>query len=152
MSAAEVRDVREVREVREVHVELLVGRRVVDADGRPLGAHDGHWTFTPGQRKGIGVSAPRPLYVLDTDPRTNTVVVGEREALARTRVTARGTLYADVARADAKLRYRSDAIAADVARTPRGFALHLDEPAYGVARGQAAVLYEGDAVVGCGLI
>jgi tRNA-specific 2-thiouridylase len=125
---------------------------IVDAAGSELGRHSGHWTFTPGQRKGIGVSSPRPLYVIDTNARMNTVVVGDHDSLARTHVSASGSLYVDVARADAKLRYRSDPVGARVARTPGGFSLELDEPAYGVARGQAAVLYEGDAVVGCGLI
>jgi tRNA-specific 2-thiouridylase len=125
---------------------------IVDADGAPLGTHAGHWAFTPGQRRGIGVSAPKPLYVIDTDPRTNTVVVGPHEQLARAHVEAAGALYVDVRRADAKLRYRSRAVGASVTRTPNGFALDLDEPAYGVARGQAAVLYEQDAVVGCGVI
>ena len=125
---------------------------IVDTSGATLGTHDGHWTFTPGQRKGIGISAAKPLYVLQSDPQTNTVVVGAREELARTHVTAAGSLYVDVERADAKLRYRSQAVGADVVRTSRGFELTLDEPAYGVASGQAAVLYEGNAVVGCGLI
>jgi tRNA-specific 2-thiouridylase len=125
---------------------------IVATDGTQLGTHEGHWTFTPGQRKGIGVSASKPLYVIDADPRTNTVVVGAHEDLARTRVTASGSLYLDVERAEAKLRYRSEPVGAQVTRTPGGFALELDEPAYGVARGQAAVLYEGDAVVGCGVI
>jgi tRNA-uridine 2-sulfurtransferase len=125
---------------------------VVDAAGRTLGTHDGFWRFTPGQRKGIGVSAPTPLYVIGSDAATNAVVVGPREALARRRIGATGRIYADVGRAAAKLRYRSPAVAADVTRTDRGFELLLDEPAYGVARGQAAVLYEGDAVVGCGTI
>ena len=125
---------------------------IVDTRGMQVGTHDGHWTFTPGQRKGIGVSAPKPLYVIDADARTNTVVVGEREALARTKVSATGSLYVDVDRADAKLRYRSEPVGAQVTRTPGGFSLDLDAPAYGVARGQAAVLYEGDAVVGCGVI
>jgi tRNA-uridine 2-sulfurtransferase len=125
---------------------------IVDSAGATLGTHDGHWTFTPGQRKGIGIAAAKPLYVLQSDPRTNTVVVGDRDELARTHVAATGSLYVDVVRADAKLRYRSQAVGADVARTPRGFELTLDEPSYGVAPGQAAVLYEGDAVVGCGLI
>jgi tRNA-uridine 2-sulfurtransferase len=58
----------------------------------------------------------------------------------------------DVDRADAKLRYRSAAVPATVSVRPGGFDLSLDEPAYGVARGQAAVLYDGDAVVGCGTI
>ena len=98
------------------------------------------------------MAAGRPLYVLGADPRTNTVRVGPRDALARRRVTAAGRLYVDVERADAKLRYRSEPVGATVTRKPGGFELELDEPAYGVARGQAAVLYEGDAVVGCGVI
>ena len=125
---------------------------VVDEAGAELGGHDGYWRFTPGQRKGIGVAAGRPLYVLGADPRTNTVRVGPRDALARRRVTAAGRLYVDVERADAKLRYRSPAVTARVTPRARGFELRLDEPAYGVARVQAAVLYEGDAVVGCGLV
>ncbi len=125
---------------------------IVDDRGRELGRHHGYWHFTPGQRRGLGVAASEPLYVLDTSPRANAVVVGPRAALARRRVTARGRLYADVERVAAKLRYRSPAVAATVSSTPHGFALALDEPAYGVARGQAAVLYDGDAVVGCGLV
>jgi tRNA-specific 2-thiouridylase len=126
---------------------------VVDEHGAELGAHDGFWRFTPGQRKGIGVStAAAPLYVLDQDAGTNTVVVGPASALARRRVVANGRLYVDVDRAAVKLRYRSPAVAASVSPSDRGFELRLDEPAYGVARGQEAVLYDGDAVVGCGTI
>jgi tRNA-specific 2-thiouridylase len=90
--------------------------------------------------------------VLGSDSRTNTVRVGPRESLARTHVAAEGRLYVDVDRADAKLRYRSPAVPAAVSVTAAGFELELDEPAYGVAPGQAAVLYDGDAVVGCGLV
>ena len=80
-------------------------------------------------------------------------VVGPRSSLARTRVTARGRLHDDVSRADAKLRYRSPVVAADVERTPSGFKLRLHEPAYGVARGQAAVLYDDEGVVvGSGVV
>jgi tRNA-specific 2-thiouridylase len=126
--------------------------KVVDEHGKTLGEHDGFWRFTPGQRKGIGVSAAKPLYVLDADVASNAVIVGPHESLARRRVDASGRLYVDVGRAAAKLRYRSPAVDANVSRRTGGFTLELDEPAYGVARGQAAVLYEGDAVVGCGLI
>jgi tRNA-uridine 2-sulfurtransferase len=128
------------------------GGPIVDEHGTELGTHDGFWRFTPGQRKGIGVSAGSPLYVLDADAAANVVVVGPHASLARRRVEATGTLYADIERADAKLRYRSPAVGALVAARPGGFELRLDEPAYGVARGQAAVLYDGDAVVGCGTI
>ena len=70
----------------------------------------------------------------------------------RRSVSVRGRLFVPVDRATAKLRYRSPAVPARVTPRARGFELRLDEPAYGVARGQAAVLYEGDAVVGCGLV
>jgi tRNA-specific 2-thiouridylase len=90
--------------------------------------------------------------VLETDASANTVVVGPREALARRRVRAAGRLYLPVERAEAKVRYRSPAVPATVSDTADGFELELDEAAYGIARGQAAVLYEGDAVVGCGTV
>ena len=125
---------------------------IVDEDGATVGAHDGYWRFTPGQRRGIGVAAAEPLYALATDRRTNAVVVGPRTSLARTRVAARGRLFATASRVEAKLRYRSPAVGATVEPTARGFRLALDEPAYGVARGQAAVLYDDDVVVGCGLV
>jgi len=125
---------------------------IVDEDGEAVGEHDGFWRYTPGQRKGLGVVAERPLFVLGADPQANTVRVGPRESLARTHVAAAGSLYVDVDRAEAKLRYRSPAVPSHVRATPGGFELELDEPVYGVAPGQAAVLYEGDAVVGCGLL
>ena len=72
--------------------------------------------------------------------------------LATGEVTARGRLHVPVSRAQVKLRYRSPAATAEVVSAGTGFRLVLDEPAYGVAEGQAAVLYEDDAVVGAGLI
>jgi tRNA-specific 2-thiouridylase len=128
------------------------GGAIVDESGHELGQHDGFWRFTPGQRKGLGVSAPRPLYALRSEPRTNTLVVGPRESLARRRVRAVGRVHVPVERAEAKLRYRSPAVAAEVRPAARGFELLLDEPAYGVAVGQAAVLYDGDVVAGSGII
>jgi len=125
---------------------------ILDEAGRSLGTHHGHWRYTVGQRRGLGVSAAEPLYALRADAETNSVVVGPRASLARTRVSVRGRLYADASRVEAKLRYRSPAVAATVEQAARGFALHLDEPAYGVARGQTAVLYADDAVVGSGVI
>ena len=125
---------------------------IVDEDGHELGRHDGFWRFTPGQRRGLGLSSPEPLFVLGSRPATNAVVVGPRESLARSTVEARGRLHTDLSRVEVKLRYRSPAVGATVERTPRGFRLLLDEPAYGVAPGQAAVLYDGDLVVGQGTI
>jgi tRNA-uridine 2-sulfurtransferase len=125
---------------------------VVDESGHTVGSHSGYWRFTPGQRRGLGVSTGQPAYALGSDPATNTVVVGPRASLARREVSASGRLFASVTRGDAKLRYRSPAVAADVETTADGFRLRLDEPAFGVASGQTAVLYEGDIVVGAGHI
>jgi tRNA-uridine 2-sulfurtransferase len=125
---------------------------VVDEEGTKLGEHDGFWRFTPGQRRGLGVSAPRPLYALRTNAAANTVVVGPREALAVETISARGRLYVPVTRADVKWRYRSPATRARVEPSEGGFTLHLEAPAHGVAPGQAAVLYEDGAVVGAGSI
>jgi len=125
---------------------------IVDESGAVLGSHDGYWRYTPGQRRGLGVSASEPLYAVATNARTNTVVVGPKSSLARTRVAAKGRLFAPAERVTAKLRYRSPAVSATVEQTASGFSLVLDEPAYGVARGQAAVLYDGDVVVGSGLV
>jgi tRNA-uridine 2-sulfurtransferase len=126
---------------------------IVDETGAEVGRHDGYWRFTPGQRRGLRVAAGAPVYALGSDAGTNTVVVGPRESLARRSVGVRGRLFAPVERAHAKLRYRSPAVAASVEAGPAGFRLHLDEPAYGVAKGQAAVLYDdAEVVVGAGLI
>ena len=124
----------------------------MDEGGRRLGSHDGHWGFTPGQRRGLGIAAAEPLYALRTEPDTNIVVVGPRESLARDEVWVDGRLHIPVTRGEVKLRYRSPAICADVEETEQGFRLRLDSPAFGVAPGQAAVVYEDDAVVGAGVV
>jgi tRNA-specific 2-thiouridylase len=126
--------------------------QIVDTAGTTLGRHEGHWRFTVGQRRGLAVNGGRPLYVLGTDAASNTVRVGNREQLAVSSVEARGRLYRPVEECEAKLRYRSDAVRAEVVPTEGGFRLELDEPAYGVARGQVAVVYENDAVVGAGVV
>ncbi len=87
---------------------------ILDEEGRELGRHAGVWRFTPGQRRGLGVSSAAPLYALRTDAATSTLVVGPRESLATTSVSARGRLFVDVERVEAKLRYRSPAVAARV--------------------------------------
>jgi tRNA-specific 2-thiouridylase len=125
---------------------------VVDEQGNELGRHAGFWRFTPGQRKGLGVAAGEPLYALRSEPGSNAVVVGPRAALATDEVTVRGRLHLELERGEAKLRYRSPAVGASVTRTAGGFRLRLDRPAYGVAPGQAAVLYDSGAVVGAGTI
>jgi tRNA-uridine 2-sulfurtransferase len=125
---------------------------VVDTEGERLGSHAGFWRFTPGQRRGLGVAAGVPVFAVGTVPESNTVVVGPREALARRRVRAEGKLFASVTRGDVKLRYRSPAVPAAVEASADGFDVALESPVYGVARGQTAVVYEGDVVVGSGIV
>jgi tRNA-uridine 2-sulfurtransferase len=125
---------------------------VVDEDGNELGRHHGYWRFTPGQRRGLGIAAPEPLYALRTDAATNTVVAGPRAALACRELDVEGVLHRPVGRVEAKVRYRSPAVPARVTPWPGGFRLQLEEAAYGVAPGQVVALYEDDAVVGSGVV
>ncbi len=125
---------------------------IVDPRGTVVGRHDGLWRYTPGQRRGIGVASPDPLYALRADVEANALVVGPRRLLGVTRVEARGRLYVDVDEVEAKLRYRSAPVTARVLETQEGFSLELAEPVEAVAPGQVAVLYEDNAVVGAGVI
>src|SRR6478752_7060140 len=99
------------------------------------------------------VGGGEALFVLEVDPARGRVVAGPRPALARSTVTVRpGTMVLPMGRVQAKLRYRSPALPATVREVEGGLELELDEPAYGVALGQAAVLYDGDVIVGGGVI
>jgi tRNA-specific 2-thiouridylase len=121
---------------------------IVDRTGRVLGRHEGHHGFTVGQRKGLGVAATQPLYVLATDARANTVTVGTREELATSTVRVRG-LRLHGAEPDAvRLRYHAPALPCRL----DGNRIHLDEPFDGAAPGQTAVFLRGDAIVGCATI
>ena len=126
---------------------------IVDEDGATIGCHDGYWRFTPGQRRGLRVPRSRAALRAAHGCRDEH---GRRRARASARDHARSRRRAGStrpsARAEAKLRYRSPPIAAAVDETDGGFALELDEPAYGVAPGQVAASYDGDAVVGAGVI
>ena len=141
------------REFLQRHGLVSESGPLVDEEGNELGRHAGFWRFTPGQRKGLGVAAGQPLYAVRADAASNTVVVGPREALATREVLVRGRLHIPVDRAKAKLRHVSPATPAQVLPAAGGFRLRLEESAYGVAPGQAAVLYVDDgAVVGAGTI
>jgi tRNA-specific 2-thiouridylase len=125
---------------------------VLDEQGREIGRHEGAWRFTPGQRRGLGIAAPEPLYALRIDGAANTVVAGPRRGLASTRVVVRGRLHLPIERAEAKLRYRSPAVPARVELSAAGFTLELERPVDAVAPGQVAALYDDGAVVGSGII
>jgi tRNA-specific 2-thiouridylase len=131
---------------------------VVDRGGRTVGRHRGHHDFTVGQRRGIGVSAPEPLYVLATDAATNTVTVGTRAELeTRTVRVSDAVLHRDGSVVDAvRLRYRSRTLPATLSATGRGRCSSLEvvlgAPFAGAAPGQTAVLMAGETIVGHGTI
>jgi tRNA-uridine 2-sulfurtransferase len=142
-------------------LERRFGRRageVVDQAGNVLGRHDGAYRFTVGQRRGLGVAAPTPRYVLRVEPAANQVVVGDREDLAvRTveleRSSATDGLGLRAGRATARLRAHGTEVGCRVVPGEDGrVLLELDEPVLGVAPGQAAVLYDGDLVLGGGTV
>ena len=124
---------------------------IVDRAGRAVGRHRGQHLFTVGQRKGLGVAAEEPLYVLAKDGAANTVTVGTRAELATTEVAVRdAVLHRPDAEVDrVKLRYRTRPLACSVRRGERGaLALDLAEPVDGAAPGQLACLMRGDVIVG----
>ena len=140
---------------------------IVDEDGTPLGRHDGSYGFTVGQRRGLRIGRPapdgRPRYVLDIEPVTRTVTVGPAESLDVTVIEADRPVWtgcpppAVPVRCAVQLRAHGEAHPATVTPSPaaagRGpLTITLDAPARGVAPGQAAVLYDGDLVLGSATI
>ena len=131
---------------------------IVDEAGRMLGRHRGIHHFTVGQRRGLGVSSDRKLYVKRIDASRNRVVVAGLEALGSSgarlvRVTwIAGAAPSEPVRARVQVRYRHEGADALVEPSPGGARLRFDEPVRAVAPGQAAVFYAGDAVLGGGWI
>ncbi|HVC07981.1 MAG TPA: tRNA 2-thiouridine(34) synthase MnmA [Solirubrobacterales bacterium] len=131
---------------------------VLDRSGRQIGRHSGHHQFTVGQRRGIRVSAPEPLYVLATDAESNAITVGTREELETRKVRIRdAVLHRDGASVDAvKLRYHTRPLPASVPSAGSGrherLDLELAESFAGASPGQTAVLLAGEAIVGHGTI
>ena len=130
---------------------------ILSTDGRLLGHHEGIEGFTVGQRRGLRVSADKPLYVLRVLPEQAAVIVGTEADLQTTE------LHADTARwlvpkpaqafeADVRIRHRHHAARATVTPTADGFRVRFAAPQRAVAPGQAAVLYRGDQVLGGGFI
>src|SRR4028119_1731086 len=118
---------------------------VVDGEGSVLGRHAGVVDFTVGQRRGIGVSAPTPLYVTEVRPKSKQVVVGRRKDLEIKTVRVGGLnrfLPMEEARA-VQVRYNSGPVLCRVEKDGEGWVAHLEEPVMGVAAGQSAVVYAG---------
>jgi len=139
---------------RHAGIEQVPGE-IVDSGGRVIGRHAGHQAYTVGQRRGLGVAAPEPLYVLRTDAAANRVVAGTRAELQTRTVPVRGArLHRDGARVDrVKLRYRAKPLPARLLGAPaagshRTLQIALEQPVDGAAPGQTACLMDGDVVIG----
>jgi tRNA-specific 2-thiouridylase len=130
---------------------------IVDGAGRIVGSHDGVHRFTIGQRKGVGVAMGRPVFVVRIDPDSATVELGDETRLLASEATLRDvTLAEDVTlpvRACVRVRYRHKAVPAYVESSGDGLThVRFDEPVRAITRGQTAVFYDGDCVLGGGRI
>ncbi len=128
---------------------------IMDKEGRALGRHAGVVDFTVGQRRGIGVFAPTPLYVTEVRPRTKQVVVGRREDLEVREVRV-GVLnwFLDPSEVETvQVRYNGSPTPCELEDAGDGeVRALLSEPVMGVAPGQSAVFYKGDRVIGGGVV
>jgi tRNA-specific 2-thiouridylase len=133
---------------------------IVTTDGKTVGSHEGVHRFTVGQRKGLGVAAAEPLYVIATDPQTQRVTVGSNDDLLRDRFFARDVNWISVGgvdgslRAQVKIRNKHTPAAATLHATsqPDRVEVVFEGAQRAVTPGQGAVFYEGDVVLGGGWI
>ncbi len=132
---------------------------IVDRQGRVLGAHAGVAGYTIGQRKGLGLAAGRPLYVVDLDAEHNTITIGAAADLECDRLLARAVNFIACEppeaplRVEAKIRHKHQPAAATVRALPGATAeVVFDAPQRAITPGQSVVFYRGDAVVGGGVI
>ncbi len=131
---------------------------IVDTEGRRLGEHEGVHRFTVGQRKGLGISACEPLYVIATEPISQRVVVGRNDDLLRDRCFTKDVNWISIApptgpvRAQVKIRNKHAAAPATLLPQCDGAEVVFDERQRAVTPGQGAVFYDGDLVLGGGWI
>ncbi len=133
---------------------------LVTTDGRVAGEHAGVHHFTVGQRRGIGVAAAEPLYVIATEPATHRVIIGRSEALLRSNMRVHGVNWISIAppdepiRAEVKIRNKHQAAAAAIfpSTDPACVEVRFDQPQRALTPGQGAVFYSGDLVLGGGWI
>ncbi len=132
---------------------------IVDTYGKVLGHHDGIEFYTIGQRKGLGITTAKPVYVVELDPARNRVVVGDETALDRDELIVERCNWIpydvppETIRASAKIRYNHPGTPATITPLPDGKAkVKLDIPQRAITPGQACVFYDEDLVVGGGWI
>jgi tRNA-specific 2-thiouridylase len=140
------------RVVKKVRPEAAVAGEIVDRDGRVLGSHEGLIHFTVGQRRGLEIGGqPEPLYVLRLEPERARVVVGPKQALAVRAARLEGINWLGEEQRDG-LSVKVRSLARPVAARLDGDIVRFESPEYGVAPGQAAVIYDGERVLGGGWI
>ena len=132
---------------------------ILDTNGQELGQHDGLPSYTIGQRKGLGISAPQPMFVLEKDINLNAIIVGTREQAGQQALIANqvnwlsGQAPAGPIHAGVKIRYKAKAVGAMVTDLGNGRCqVTFDEPVFGITAGQGAVFYDGDECLGGGII
>ena len=132
---------------------------IVDSQGKVLGQHSGIHHYTIGQRKGLGIAAAEPLYVIGLDVGRNQVIVGTRDSASEGKCSVERVNWVSIAeptapiRASVQVRYRSKAVPATVIPLEGSRVdLVFDEPQFGITPGQAAVWYDGDILLGGGII
>jgi tRNA-uridine 2-sulfurtransferase len=147
-----------MRNFLDEHLDPIAGE-IVDTAGAVVGKHDGAHHYTIGQRKGLGVAAAHPLYVLDIQVENNRVIVGPREDAFETETSVQRVNWVSYAetrqpiRAEVQIRYRSSPVLATIVPVEDNQArIVFDEPQFGITPGQAAVWYDGDVLLGGGLI
>ncbi|MEY2983766.1 MAG: tRNA (5-methylaminomethyl-2-thiouridylate)-methyltransferase [Cyanobacteriota bacterium] len=132
---------------------------IVDLSGKVLGTHAGIHHYTIGQRKGLGIAAPEPLYVVKLDPVMNQVIVGDRRSAGSNEADVQHLNWVSIPepttpfRCEVQVRYRSGAVPVNaIPYDGHRLKLVFDDSQFGITPGQAAVLYDNERVLGGGII
>ena len=136
-------------------IEVNKSGLIKDKNGNVVGEHKGYMHYTIGKRKGLNIKGSHtPSYVLDINSSDNVVIAGEKEDLKKSKIIAKIESLDNVKNGiyDIKIRYRSNAIKAEIEIIDDKIIAHLLEDVYGVANGQALVVYKDDIVLGGGFI
>ncbi len=139
------------------HAPLQAGE-IVDINGKILGRHDGLALYTIGQRQGLGLASNEPLYVLELDAASNRVVVGDKDQALHNGLFASelnwisGESPSKLTGITAKIRYKAPEVAAELRPDDSGAEVHFAEPQPAITPGQSVVFYQGDIVLGGGVI
>ncbi len=143
--------------VENINAKVKPGN-IIDKNGKILGQHKGYPFYTIGQRRGLDVALGKPAYVIAIDSEKNEIQLGDYSDLERTQVRLKQTNWIKYEQPpenleiEAKIRYKSPAVPGSIRKDEKGYYLDLYQPVYAVTPGQSCVIYEGDDVIGGGII